>query len=392
MSVTLEVPVPVAEMPGPARSQKLSFYRAELDSLRFLAFLGVFVFHALPKEVDAYRAAGSLARWIAGAIASGAFGVDLFFGLSAYLITTLLLREKESRGVLDVKAFYLRRILRIWPLYFAFVIFALLLTWIGFRSQNLTTPYVAGYALLAGNWMYVLYGLPQSVTIPLWSVSVEEQFYLMWPAVVRKISRRTMAYIAVSLLLLSNGVRILLGLWMNPSTPEYVMEYNTLVRMDPIAMGILLALWLGETRPRLSVSKRVSLFLLGAMTWIFVGQYAPIGVDGPVRVLYNIIGRPAIALASMAILTAVIGSQGVLHNRWLVYLGKISYGLYVIHEFALLVAVKAVGGHAGAYADAVITVCGLMIAVVLAAVSYRWLESPFLSLKSRFTYIASRSV
>src|SRR5690348_15341137 len=64
------------------------------------------------------------------------------------------------------------------------------LTSLGFRSQNLTAPYIAGYAALAGNWVYVAYGLPHSVAIPLWSVSIEEQFYLLWPLAIRRCSRR----------------------------------------------------------------------------------------------------------------------------------------------------------------------------------------------------------
>ena len=102
-----------------------SFYRPELDVLRFLAFLGVFVFHGtLVADLSFF---GSWEPWAAAVCKSGAFGVDLFFALSAYLITALLLREKESQGALDLKAFYLRRILRIWPLYFTFLTFALFL-------------------------------------------------------------------------------------------------------------------------------------------------------------------------------------------------------------------------------------------------------------------------
>jgi peptidoglycan/LPS O-acetylase OafA/YrhL len=391
VSLTLESPVFVA--PEPRSAPKQSFYRPELDALRFFAFLGVFFFHALPKDTAAYDSAGRLAPWFGGVVKSGAFGVDLFFALSAYLITNLLLREKETRGVLDVKSFYVRRILRIWPLYFAFVLFALLLTWIGLPSQKLTAPYVAGYALLAGNWMYVVYGLPQAVTIPLWSISIEEQFYLLWPAIVRRSSRQSMIWIAICLLIASCSARVLLGLWMSPNTPGYVMEYNTLVRIDPIALGILLALFLGYRVPSLSAAKRTGLFLLGAATWIVVARYSSFyDVRAPFQALANIVGRPAIALASIAMLTAILGARAVISNPVLVYLGKISYGLYVIHEFGRLVALKLVGENPGPFGSTVVILAALLITVALAAISYRWLESPFLSLKSRFTHIASRSI
>ena len=334
--------------------------------------------------VAAYAFPVGLGPWVTAAFASGAFGVDLFFALSAYLITVLLLREKETRLSLDVKAFYLRRILRIWPLYFAFLAFAMLLSSLGFRSQHLTAPYVAGYLVLAGNWVYVLYGLPQSVTVPLWSISIEEQFYLLWPLAVRKCSRRTMAWIAVSLLILSNCARIL---FVKLAVPPHAIEYNTLARLDPIALGILLALVLGYKVPRISTPLRIALFLAGAATWIVVARYWELsGYLTPARGVP--LGRPAVALASIAMLIAVLGIRGGLNNPVLIYLGKISYGLYVIHEFGLLVALKLNHDRA----NALTVIAGLLITILLAAISYRWLETPFLSLKKRFTHVASRSL
>jgi peptidoglycan/LPS O-acetylase OafA/YrhL len=166
------------------------FYRPELDALRFFAFLGVFIFHAAPRTMDFYSAAGA-PRWLGNLLISicgaGAYGVDLFFALSAYLITSLLLRERTATGALDLRGFYLRRILRIWPLYLAFVTFAALAALV-IPEQRLPWHYVVGYCLLAGNWSYVLYGLPASFAIPLWTVSIEEQFYLAWPLAIRRAS------------------------------------------------------------------------------------------------------------------------------------------------------------------------------------------------------------
>jgi peptidoglycan/LPS O-acetylase OafA/YrhL len=110
-------------IPSVRPSVKPSFYRPELDVLRFFAFLSVFVYHTLYVPLDHLVGRG-VPMWFAqlqvGISRAGAYGVDLFFALSAYLITELLLREKEYRGTLDVKSFYIRRILRIWPLYYVF--------------------------------------------------------------------------------------------------------------------------------------------------------------------------------------------------------------------------------------------------------------------------------
>ena len=217
------------------------FYRPELDVLRFFAFLGVFLFHAFPRVVSFYDANG-VPRWLSKVIisvfTSGAYGVDLFFALSAYLITSLLLRERANTGTLDLRGFYLRRILRIWPLYLSFVAFAALFSLLT-ATQHLPLRYVAGYSLLAGNWIYVIYGLPASFAIPLWTVSIEEQFYLTWPLVFRRATLGRMLGIAVGVLVTANVVRVALAV---SGASLQAMEYNTFARLDPIALGILVAL------------------------------------------------------------------------------------------------------------------------------------------------------
>jgi peptidoglycan/LPS O-acetylase OafA/YrhL len=377
---------------APSKPSSQSFYRPELDALRFAAFLGVFLYHAMPHDASAYRRAGQFAPWVAGVFRSGAFGVDLFFALSAYLITTLLLREKEIRGSLDVKFFYLRRILRIWPLYFGFVAFAISLHWLGFRTQGLTASYIAGYAALAGNWVYAAYGLPHSVAVPLWSVSIEEQFYLLWPLAVRRCSRRIMAWTACALLIAGTCCTAALMLLTKHTPPGYALEYNTFTRLDPIALGILLALLFAYRPPSLSPIARAGLFSLGVAIWIIVSRYCEFKVHSPANVLDNLVSRPAIALAAIAMLVATLGARGFLINRATLYLGKISYGLYVIHAFGLLVALKLLGQYRGPLGSVVVAVAGLFITIGLAALSYRWLEAPFLSLKGRFTHVDSRPV
>src|SRR5262245_22111925 len=153
MSLAFAPPLAVSAV----KTKAARFYAPELDVLRFFAFFGVFVFHAGPQTIDFYQAAGLpafLGRLMISIFGAGAYGVDLFFALSAYLITTLLLRERSTSGALDLRSFYLRRILRIWPLYLSFVAFAAITAAI-LPGQRLPLGYVAGYALLAGNWIYV---------------------------------------------------------------------------------------------------------------------------------------------------------------------------------------------------------------------------------------------
>jgi peptidoglycan/LPS O-acetylase OafA/YrhL len=173
-----------------ARTTTARFYHPELDALRFFAFLMVFLHHAFPHQPEFWTKLGVpsvLATALAGIGATGAFGVSLFFVLSAYLITELLLREKEQVGSLDVKSFYVRRILRIWPLYFFFLALAVALQWV-VPGQHMGWRAGLAFSALAGNWYIVFIGFPSSVIFPLWSVSIEEQFYLTWPLVVRRAS------------------------------------------------------------------------------------------------------------------------------------------------------------------------------------------------------------
>lgn len=358
--------------------------------LRFFAFLGVFIFHAAPRTMDFYDRAG-YPHWLSSLLiptfGAGAYGVDLFFALSAYLITSLLLRERAATGALDLRGFYLRRILRIWPLYLAFVAFAAVFAAL-VPGQHLPMKYVVGYSLLAGNWVYVFYGLPASFAVPLWTVSIEEQFYLAWPLALRKASVRAMAIISVGILVVANAWRAWLAI---SAAPAERIEYNTFTRLDPIALGILIALF-GHKLPSFTRLQRVAMLCGGAVTWIAVYAFTVTSPTLKFTTWQMAVGHPFTALASAAVLLAVLGAQhGFFRNRILLYMGKISYGLYVLHEFAHFCAIRLVPASTprGVFAQSIV---GLMLTILLAAASYRWLESPFLRLKERFAHVQSRPV
>ncbi|HKV92489.1 MAG TPA: acyltransferase [Candidatus Angelobacter sp.] len=383
--------IAVASTPGVVeRTRTGRFYSPELDVLRFFAFFGVFVFHAAPRTMDFYAAAGVpawLSKLLISTFGAGAYGVDLFFALSAYLITSLLLRERATTGKLDLRSFYVRRILRIWPLYLGFVAFAAIaarfLPW-----QNLPLRYVAGYTLLAGNWIYVFYGLPASFAIPLWTVSIEEQFYLAWPLALRRASLRATAFMAIAVLLVANIWRFgLVAL----AAPAQAMEYNTFTRLDPIALGVLLALFAGKL-PALSTWQRITLLAAAVAAWIVTFWFTVVIELPKLSTWQSALGHLLTAVASAAVLFSVMGSQNAfLRNKWLLYLGKISYGLYVLHEFAHYCAMRLLPASTP-WQVTEQSAFSLALTILLAAASYRWLESPFLRLKERFAYVQSRPV
>ena len=388
------VQVSLAAKPDSPKSQR--FYRPELDTLRFFAFFGVFVFHVIPNDPQFYQTHHLLTPTVVPLIcavsSAGAFGVDLFFALSAYLITTLLIREEEVRGSIDARAFYVRRILRIWPLYFFFIAVAALVP-IWDRTQHLAWPFIAGYLLLSGNWVYVSLGLPHSIASPLWSVSIEEQFYLVWPLALRRLSRRQLVFVVIGLLVLANLVRAFLVLSHSLGAG---VEYNTFARIDAIALGILVAYFLGSEAPSLSLFNRTALAAASLVVWCLVAAFTTLNAQTEVApVMGTLLGRPLVAMAAAGLLVAAIGAPAAgaraLANSWLTYLGRISYGLYVYHAAGLLVAWHLFRGNSvKVYAAYALT--GFALTVAFSAISYRWLESPFLKMKERFAVVHSRPV
>lgn len=353
-----------------------AFYRPELDCLRFFAFLFVFISHAFAIEPDYYTHLGmspEAALWLSKTVGVGGLGVALFFVLSSYLITELLIREHNRTGKLDIKSFYIRRALRIWPLYFFF----LLLVYIVIPQSSiyaLQTNYLIAMFLFVGNWACVfLGGMGYSVAGPLWSISVEEQFYLAWPLVISRVGVKYLKHVCIVVIILANLVRII----MEKKGAGFVAFWcSTVTWLDAIAAGALIALLLRGAAPSRS---RLQRFLLGGggiAVWILAARFRHF-------LVYPDVGSyPLIIIGSVMMLLAMLGS-GV-RNPFLVYLGRISYGLYVFHVLALAIASLLFVKYSPLHA-----LTGLALTLLMGAISYRWLEEPFLKFKKRFTHVAS---
>src|SRR5215203_194411 len=228
------------------------FYHPELDVLRFVAFLAAFIHHALPRDASIYIKAGFspfVTQWLIAAKEAGAFGLDLFFALSAYLITELLIREHANRGKFSVPAFYARRALRIWPLYFTFLAATIFIVPAILPNDKFGLVYILSFALFFGNWVCAFDGMPFSVASPLWSISVEEQFYIGWPLLLRFFGINRLKQLVVAMLALTFATRILLA--------AFAVEHpgvwcNTLARLDPLAFGAILAFVLSGRAPQIN--------------------------------------------------------------------------------------------------------------------------------------------
>lgn len=376
------------------------FYLPALDTLRFFAFLCVFVSH-LP-FILTWQPAVIKNVVVRNTLAAGVFGVDLFFTLSAYLITRLLLQERASSGKIHVLYFYIRRALRIWPLYFFFLAFGSVLLYFdsAFRFAALEPKYLLLLAIFVGNfapanWMGSAYVLNH-----LWSVSVEEQFYLCWPTAIRGASERGIKMTALGLLIVASLARV--AAWLAGASLRWIWTC-TFTRLDPFAVGILLGTVPYARVTSLRSHWRLGLLLAGFVAWGFAAYFEIPRVPKEAHIGL-LLEYPLAAAGSGAFLLATLSTAGksarFMTNRWLVYLGRISYGLYVYHLFVMVFTNHYLFPiFLGWFQDPPMWVGRLVyvsvsfsLTVFLAAVSYRWLESPFLKLKSRFTYVESRPV
>jgi peptidoglycan/LPS O-acetylase OafA/YrhL len=397
-----------------SRSLTERFYHPELDVLRFFAFFMAYVHHSLPHQAEFYLAMGvspGIAKAIAAIGATGAFGVNLFFLLSAYLITELLIRERERFGHIDLRAFYIRRILRIWPLYFIFLAFACALQWI-VPSQHIGWRAMLAFIFLGGNWWVFFVGFPASVIFPLWSLSVEEQFYIVWPVTMRRLGARGLLWAAAVMLALANVTRWYLAAhhaW------EQRIWTHSFVQLDAIALGVALAVLLRGRSPRLDPLARVALFVAGFACFAVSANYFQIKED-PLTVSRVVLGYPLAAFGALLVFLSALGildgqpapgarktggeadgAEDPFARIWhwtgapLTYLGRVSYGLYMFHIVGLLIADHILPNEISSLGRFLLrTALAFAITVGFAAASYRWLEMPFLTLKQRFTHILSR--
>jgi peptidoglycan/LPS O-acetylase OafA/YrhL len=249
-------------------------------------------------------------------------------------------------------------------------------------DDNFPTKDLVAFALLAGNWAFVLWGYTHSIVGPLWSVCVEEQFYLAWPLLLRRVSRHLLRAL-VALWLIAAAARTLLVL---TGAVHPQIWCNTIAHLDPIVCGGLLAVLASKYRLAPPAWLRVILLCCG------IGVFALAAHFGDLAGPRSLLTYPIVSLAACALIVASLHPHTDLSKRValrpLLHLGKVSYGLYVFHWlFITLFGVAA--AHTPTRRLDLIGVA-LLCSVAAAVMSYHVLEKPFLTLKRRFTHVPSR--
>ena len=315
----------------------------------------------------------------------GQIGVDVFFVLSGFLITSLLLRERDRTSGVSMMNFWRRRALRLLPALGCAIAFALavsLATAPALRHSTVVElPYVLGYV---GNWG-MLFGAPHAggLLAQTWSLAVEEQFYLIWPLVAvawlcRTSNRRRAAQI-VGALAVADALyfRIVLERW-GPARDIFGTDTHAF----GLLAGSALALWVSRSG-RIEVIEgrsKASLRTAGAVAAVLIVY---LGFFGQVDLTILPATAAAVILVASLVLVPTGRPAGVFAWRPLQWVGRRSYGIYLYH-YPLAIAFVAGRHLQGFHYAGVVSAC-IVASVLLAAASFRWVETPFLRRKDRFT-------
>ncbi len=372
---------------SPAVLRTPRFYRPELDVLRLGAFLMVWTAHAL------LSFSGFLPqRWLAIGEEAGSCGVPIFFFLSAYLITELLRRERLLTGEIHLRFFYVRRILRIWPLYFG-VLAAYGFLGLRFHGFRIETGRLAASSLLVGNWYIAMHPAITTPMRALWSISVEEQWYVLWPLLRRVFSTR--ALLAACGIIVAFAYCVLAGLALFSTAPSLNIRVwvNSGVQFQYMGLGAAAALLLDGRIPQIGGWRRCFLGCGAAAAILLAAGACRFKESGPHSAASLCTGYALIALGTFGCFFAVLGLSPRLCPRPLVRLGQLSFGLYVFHETAFFLAgsfARKFGVRTSFHSIVTEKLFALAFTAVLATASYYAWELPFLRLKQRWTFVRSR--
>ena len=379
------------------RAEKTGVYLPGLNGLRFFAAIIVVLGHVeLLKEYHGYSNIYSHPA----VYELGRMGVTFFFVLSGFLITYLLLTEKKVAGTVSIRNFYIRRILRIWPLYFLLVLLAFfVLPRIGFfdipgHSSNL--PVYFNYTL-----PLFLFFLPQlALSIfppvpyaePLWSIGVEEQFYLVWPLLIKHF-RRFLA-LATGIVVAGFLIKQLAFMIASQSTDaaairywNYFINFFYFTRIECMAIGAIGAWYVFKRKGtvlNLIYHKATQLIVYALVAYALIT-----GTNKPVfnYSLYSI-------LFCLVIINVATNPRSLLkiENRLFIFLGNISYSIYMFHEIAIKIVmntlVKLYGTTFNDTASNIgLYVFSIILTLLISTLSYMLFEAKFLRLKHGFSII-----
>jgi peptidoglycan/LPS O-acetylase OafA/YrhL len=358
---------------------------SQLDGIRGFAVSSVLVCHLVP-ILGIGIGKNMVAKALYRLLIPGWLGVDVFFVLSGFLITGIILKERTQPDFWS--NFYLRRGFRILPAFFAIFTLTLLAAHFYLPVVHISTTYVLMSTFFLANWAPDQFPF----LLHIWSLAVEEQFYFLWPQGCRHLDNLKIFKLALALA--SGSLLLRVGLAFAHVNPYTIYEI-TPTRIDGISCGAALAA--GITLPRVHIFlarywRRIAVVAGTALPVIFVLLHGRLnGFDATSQMLAI---PPAVVLAAMLIFGAVESTLPTALSRFfgnplMTYLGKRSYGLYLIHE-PLRVAVTESRDHgslavlpSGVGANTILALSVLAASLILTEISWRLIESPAQNLRRR---------
>ncbi len=374
-------------------------YFENLDTLRFLAFFAVFASHSMLKTGILELSNNDFYKRIINFTMSGGIGVSFFFVLSGFLITYLIIKEVQETGTLNIKHFYIRRTLRIWPLFFFVVFFGFFIYPIFKKIIGMDTnlPNQIWYHIsflsnfdsiyIAQNKLQATSPMMEDIT---WSVSIEEQFYLVWPLLFMVYPKKWYPFIFIKIIAISSLFR-----YFNRVDGD-VIYYHTLSVMSYLAVGGLFAYYSLKSAKFLQVITHLKkwliilIYVLG-LSIMFYGNYIYPSI-------YDVVFMP---ILSALFFGFIILEQNFAQNslfkygrlKYLSILGKYTYGLYLLHPIAIqvmiiiykLLKITPDGFPIGLLQTIIYSMGAFLISLIISWLSYYYLEIYFLKLKDKFT-------
>ncbi len=364
-------------------------YFRNLDTLRFLAaymivtlhcFFGWKAFFGHPDLITSSLSPGMLAR-VEIVMHNLAFGVDIFFIISGFLITYLLLSEHKRTGRVDVLRFYIRRAFRIWPLYFLLILTAPVLTFFFFEPS----PDYLYQFLFAGNFDVIHHGTKSVATDHLWSICIEEHFYLFCPLLIAFIPPKKLPQILLAIIVASIFFRGYVSTWAEGYGMTLYM--HTLSRIDVLALGSLFGYLYFHEKIKFDHPLGVRLSLYAVFTLLFLAvDYAECGTffSATVKKYFFVILAAYWAGNFLFNPNAKFRPGVNLFNRF----GKVSYGIYMFNPVLIFLTLETFVAFGWRNYFAFLGIVHVLLAATT-FLSYRFIELPFLSLKEKYAVIKS---
>ena len=351
-----------------------SIHLPGLNGLRAIAAISVMWGHTFQKDFGNWGIDGFQLPVVAD-------GVTLFFVISGFLITYLLLNEQEQSQTVSIPKFYMRRMLRIWPIYYLYLFIAV------FATSTWHDPNIWYYCFFTANIPFILSAGIWPI-VHYWSLGVEEQFYLLWPWLVKLTKGKTRRLLILAVILCVAWLACKWGLYLTyGANTSY--RFFAVTRFDCMmigAIGAILYFMKNKLFTKILTNRTLGLvcflLLLFSQPWISL-------FPAPVR-------PQLIAVLSIVCIASQLDNPIInLENRVCDFVGKISYGIYVIHPlliFGLSALYRGTGLQLPAAASITLIYSIITATTIFVAwLSYKFFESPFLRMKNKFAIIHSQN-